>query len=85
MSIAMAEKPQKSDKKLGRPRKFANQVGSEPESPRSGSSVHVYIDPQLGDALEQYQETFPFKPKKTEILERALREFLQRAGHWPPS
>jgi hypothetical protein len=67
-------------KKAGRPRKFQNGNGA-----RSGQAVHVYLDPQLLAAFESFRKSLDFPPKKTEVMERALREFLERNGFWPPS
>jgi hypothetical protein len=73
----MATSPKK---KQGRPRKHPD--GNEG---RSGQAVHVYLDPVLMDALAEFRASYKeFPPRKTEILEQALREFLQSRGHWPP-
>jgi len=73
--IGMATPP----KKKGRPPKHESD-----EPGRSGQAVHVYIDPVLMAAFEAYRSSMKFKPRKTEILEMALRAFLTSEGFWPP-
>lgn len=78
-------KPRKKDTdrpKLGRPRKYESLQSDSQE--RSGVSVHVYIDPAVSEALTKYVQSQVFPPKKTAVLELALREHLERAGFWPP-
>ena len=69
-----------SSRKPGRPRKHE---GNE-DLPRSGQNVHVYLDPTLMAAFEDYRSSLPFKPRKTEVLEKSLRAFLEAEGFWPP-
>lgn len=71
-----------NSKKRGRPRKYPALNGIERD--RSGVSIHVYIDPVVGDALNRYVQSQKFVPAKTAVLELALREHLERAGFWPP-
>ena len=83
--ILMAKTPkkeaEKAKKPLGRPRKYES---ADADQERSGTSIHVYIDPAVNGSLAKYISTQVFKPSKTAVLELALREHLERAGFWPP-
>ena len=72
---------EKTKRAVGRPRKYE---AADANQERSGTSVHVYIDPVVNDALAEYIASQIFRPSKTAVMELALREHLQRAGFWPP-
>ncbi len=50
---------------------------------RSGVPLHVWIDPELAEALREYLESSEPSVFKTAAVESALREFLRGKGHWP--
>jgi hypothetical protein len=83
--LLMAKPPKKDastpKKAVGRPRKYES---TDAAQERSGTSVHVYIDPLVNAALTEYIASQVFRPSKTAVLELALREHLERAGFWPP-
>ena len=79
--MLLMEKPK--PKKRGRPRKHADDPKSSDK--RSSQAVHFYVDPVFMRALDKFRQDFgEFVPPKTEVLERALREYLEKRGYWPP-
>ena len=68
--VAMAKHKQRTDSKPKRPGK--RQIG-------------LYIDERLHAAFEGYIESQEPKASATAHLELALREYLGKRGHWPPS
>lgn len=48
--------------------------------------IQFYTDDDLADAFEAFILSFPEdrRPKKGPVLETALKEYLQRQGHWAP-
>lgn len=56
-----------------------------PKKPiRKGEPLHVWINPALSRALDDYLEATAPKVSKTAAVEEALRQFLAAAGRWPP-
>ncbi len=47
--------------------------------------IQFYTSDELADAFEAFINSFPEdrRPKKGPVLETALKEYLQREGHWP--
>ncbi len=70
-------------KKPGRPR--------DPESKRSSGAdrhteprVVVQMEEELVDALENYRDSLPHKPGRSQIIRDLLRDALRSKGHFPP-
>ena len=58
----------------------------EPQRPnRTGESLHVYIDPAIGEALRRFIAESEMRPSKTTAVEIGLRLLLTREGFWPPA
>lgn len=58
--------------------------GSSRKQPsRSGSSLHVYINPTIRAALDRFVESQRLRPSITDVVELALTQFLEREGCWP--
>lgn len=51
---------------------------------RVGVSLHVYITPELAEALERFTENSEPKVSKTAAVETALLKLLREAGELPP-
>lgn len=51
---------------------------------RTGRALSIWIDDDVWAAFEEYLSTFPFKPKYTQAIEHAMKEFLRKEGFWPP-
>lgn len=66
-------------------RKKPNDVHSVPEvepasKPRPGYPVFARVPDEVGAALEAFMRAQRFPPEKAEIVEAALRDFLEREG-----
>lgn len=51
---------------------------------RKGDPLHVWINPALARALDDYLEGTAPRVSKTAAVEEALRQFLVSVGRWPP-
>lgn len=51
------------------------------KKPRAGNTpVSFRLQNVLLDALDEYRHQFEFKPDRSAVIERALREFLEAKG-----
>lgn len=50
---------------------------------RAGRPVTAYLDAKLFEAFEQYRRGHEHPPSKKQILNAAVREYLQRRGVLP--
>lgn len=51
---------------------------------RTGTSLHVYIDPDLRSALKRFIDAQRLKSSITDVVELALGQFLEQEGFWLP-
>lgn len=51
---------------------------------RTGEPFHIWIPRELDEAFHAFLNSLQFKPTATAIGIRALEEFLERHGFWPP-
>ncbi len=51
---------------------------------RTGTPLHVWIDPEIAEALQGFLASADPRISKTAAVESALREFLRPRGFWPP-
>lgn len=74
--LAMA-KEQKNTKQpsrgRGRPRKYV-----------APKTIHAEVSPEIGKAIEAYRNSLEYRPVMVDVLEKALTEFLEKRGFWPP-
>jgi hypothetical protein len=54
------------------------------ESTDPSWAVFGRIDPALKKPTEDYISDREYSPVIARVIERALREFLERQGYWPP-
>lgn len=59
---------------------------SEPvvDEPETVWKLFSRIDIALKQPFEEYIESREYPPDQARVIERALREFLQKEGFWPP-
>lgn len=46
-------------------------------------SIGCRVDPDLEQAVADYQKSFEYEPSLTQVVERALKELLRKSGHYP--
>lgn len=51
---------------------------------RAGKPINVWIPEELFEAFEAYRNSHKFPPKKTDVVELAIQEYLKSQGYWPP-
>ena len=51
---------------------------------RTGRNVNAWVDPDIWSALEAYFRSLELRPTTTQVIELALKEFLDKRGFWPP-
>lgn len=60
-----------------------------PEAPskkkRAGVPLHVWLPEDVSAAFDRYLASLEPSPTQTSAVILALRQFLARAGFWPPS
>lgn len=49
---------------------------------RTGRSIHVYVDPEIAEALDRFMESQRLPPSMTSVVELALKSFLKGEGFW---
>lgn len=65
-------------------RKKKTDEPEEKKPQRSGLPLHVWIDPEINQALLDYLEDTEPRVFKTSAVESALKDFLRNKGYWPP-
>lgn len=59
--------------------KRVSKRGKEPVKPnRTGKAVTIWMDQAIFDRMERFRAAQKFEPTKTEVIELALQEFLDR-------
>lgn len=46
--------------------------------------IAIHLEAELLAALNAFCDAQRLKPDRSEVVRLALREFLEREGHWPP-
>lgn len=71
--------------RMGR-RKKSDSEGAKSSQGRSPHyQLFVRIDPDLGDAFQEYLDETEPKPTTTSAVELAIKLLLKQAGRWPRS
>lgn len=73
---------QKRAKKAENPRVV--EVESPPTPNRKGKQISFWLDPQVAAAFEVYKKSQRLPVYLTDFIELAMRELLEKEGHWPP-
>jgi hypothetical protein len=60
-----------------------DEADSTPASNRRGVALHVWLDPELIAALEEYVAGIAPRTTKTAVVEGAIQQMLKDKGFWP--
>ena len=69
-------KPTAGTKKAGRP--------PVAEADKKSDSVYARLDKATLAAFEAFRDAQLFRPDRTAVIIKALHEYLERQGYWPP-
>lgn len=52
--------------------------------PRTGKALNLWVDARIRDALDQYIADMEPAPTLKNVVELAIRRYLQSVNRWPP-
>ena len=69
-------------KKRGRP--VQQTTRNSPPRERVGRNINIWLEPELGEALDAYLGSLRLRPSTKTVVEVAIKDYLAAQGFWPP-